>query len=69
MKITGQSISDVRHSTMVNTQAISKLEMLCQILLKLIDNIEYVLLASVQDQNDSIIGKYEIIPTRIVNFV
>jgi hypothetical protein len=27
MKITGQSISDVRHSTMVNTQAISKLEM------------------------------------------
>jgi hypothetical protein len=25
MKITGQSISDVRHSTMVNTQAISKL--------------------------------------------
>jgi hypothetical protein len=27
MKMTGQSISDVRHSTMVNTQAISKLEM------------------------------------------
>jgi hypothetical protein len=27
MKIIGQSISDVRHSTMVNTQAISKLEM------------------------------------------
>jgi hypothetical protein len=27
MKITGQSIIDVRHSTMVNTQAISKLEM------------------------------------------
>jgi hypothetical protein len=27
MKITGQSISDVRHSTMVNTHAISKLEM------------------------------------------
>jgi hypothetical protein len=27
MKITGQSISDVRHSTMVKTQAISKLEM------------------------------------------
>jgi hypothetical protein len=27
MKITGQSISDVRHSTMVNTQEISKLEM------------------------------------------
>jgi hypothetical protein len=27
MKITGQSISNVRHSTMVNTQAISKLEM------------------------------------------
>jgi hypothetical protein len=27
MKITGQLISDVRHSTMVNTQAISKLEM------------------------------------------
>jgi hypothetical protein len=27
MKITGQSISDVRHSTMMNTQAISKLEM------------------------------------------
>jgi hypothetical protein len=27
MKITGQSISDVRHSTMVNTQAISKSEM------------------------------------------
>jgi hypothetical protein len=26
MKMTGQSISDVRHSTMVNTQAISKLE-------------------------------------------
>jgi hypothetical protein len=26
MKITGQSISDIRHSTMVNTQAISKLE-------------------------------------------
>jgi hypothetical protein len=27
MKMTGQSISDVRQSTMVNTQAISKLEM------------------------------------------
>jgi hypothetical protein len=27
MKMIGQSISDVRHSTMVNTQAISKLEM------------------------------------------
>jgi hypothetical protein len=27
MKMTSQSISDVRHSTMVNTQAISKLEM------------------------------------------
>jgi hypothetical protein len=27
MKMTGHSISDVRHSTMVNTQAISKLEM------------------------------------------
>jgi hypothetical protein len=27
MKLIGQSISDVRHSTMVNTQAISKLEM------------------------------------------
>jgi hypothetical protein len=27
MKLTGQSISDVRHSTMVNTQTISKLEM------------------------------------------
>jgi hypothetical protein len=27
MKLTGQSISDVRHSTMVNTQVISKLEM------------------------------------------
>ena len=27
MKMTGQSINDVRHSTMVNTQAISKLEM------------------------------------------
>jgi hypothetical protein len=27
MKLTGQSISDVRQSTMVNTQAISKLEM------------------------------------------
>jgi hypothetical protein len=27
MKMTGQSISDVRHSTMVTTQAISKLEM------------------------------------------
>jgi hypothetical protein len=27
MKMTGQSTSDVRHSTMVNTQAISKLEM------------------------------------------
>jgi peptidyl-tRNA hydrolase len=27
MKMTNQSISDVRHSTMVNTQAISKLEM------------------------------------------
>jgi hypothetical protein len=27
MKITGQSISDVRHSTMVNTEVISKLEM------------------------------------------
>jgi hypothetical protein len=27
MKMTGQSISDVRHSTIVNTQAISKLEM------------------------------------------
>jgi hypothetical protein len=26
MKMTGQSISDVRHSTMMNTQAISKLE-------------------------------------------
>jgi hypothetical protein len=26
MKMTGQSISDIRHSTMVNTQAISKLE-------------------------------------------
>jgi hypothetical protein len=26
IKMTGQSISDVRHSTMVNTQAISKLE-------------------------------------------
>ena len=26
MKMTGQSISDVRNSTMVNTQAISKLE-------------------------------------------
>jgi hypothetical protein len=26
MKMTSQSISDVRHSTMVNTQAISKLE-------------------------------------------
>lgn len=26
MKMTGQSISDVKHSTMVNTQAISKLE-------------------------------------------
>jgi hypothetical protein len=26
MKMTGQSINDVRHSTMVNTQAISKLE-------------------------------------------
>jgi len=25
----------------------------------------YVLLASAQDQNDSIVGKYEIIPTRI----
>jgi hypothetical protein len=27
MKMTGQSISDMRQSTMVNTQAISKLEM------------------------------------------
>jgi hypothetical protein len=27
MKMTGQSTSDVRHSTMVNTQAISKMEM------------------------------------------
>ena len=27
MKMTGQSINDVRNSTMVNTQAISKLEM------------------------------------------
>jgi hypothetical protein len=27
MKMTGQSINDMRHSTMVNTQAISKLEM------------------------------------------
>jgi hypothetical protein len=27
MKMTGQSISDIRQSTMVNTQAISKLEM------------------------------------------
>jgi hypothetical protein len=27
MKMTSQSISDVRHSTMVNTQAITKLEM------------------------------------------
>jgi hypothetical protein len=27
MKMTGQSISDVRESTMVNTQAIAKLEM------------------------------------------
>jgi hypothetical protein len=26
MKMTGQSINDIRHSTMVNTQAISKLE-------------------------------------------
>jgi hypothetical protein len=26
MKMTGQSISDMRHSTMVNTQAILKLE-------------------------------------------
>jgi hypothetical protein len=26
MKMTGQSISDIRHSTMLNTQAISKLE-------------------------------------------
>jgi hypothetical protein len=26
MKITGQSISDMRHSTMVNIQAIAKLE-------------------------------------------
>jgi hypothetical protein len=25
----------------------------------------YVLLASAQNQNDSIVGKYEIIPTRI----
>ena len=27
MKMTGQSINDIRNSTMVNTQAISKLEM------------------------------------------
>ena len=42
--------------------------LLWQILPKLIDNICYVLLVSAQDQNDSIVGKYEIIPTRIVNF-
>jgi hypothetical protein len=41
---------------------------LCQIVLKLIDNIWYVLLASAQDQNDNIASKYKIIPTRIVNF-
>jgi hypothetical protein len=41
---------------------------LLQILPKLIDNICYVLLPSVQDQNDSVAGKYEISPTRIVNF-
>jgi hypothetical protein len=29
------------------------------------DNIWYVLLVSAQDQNDSIVGKYEIISTRI----
>ena len=43
-------------------------ELLWQILPKLIDNICYFLLASTQDQNDSIVGKYEIISMRIVNF-
>ena len=39
--------------------------LLCQIPPKLIDIIWNVLLASAQDQNDCIVGKYEIIPTRI----
>ena len=42
--------------------------LLWQILPKLIDNICYVLLASAQDQNSSILCKCEIIPTRIDKF-
>ena len=40
--------------------------LLWQILHKLINNICYVLLASAQDQNDSIVQQVEIDPTRIV---
>jgi hypothetical protein len=43
--------------------------MLCQILSKLIDNNWYVLTRKCTRSNNSIAGKYEIIPTRIVNFI
>jgi hypothetical protein len=50
-------------------KALAYQQVLWQKVHKLIDNISTFSLVSAQDENNSIAGKYEIISTRIVDFV